>query len=166
MIGMSVALYGQEEQKAAPEDSAKVAQKYQESFGKTGVPTPEAVDAALAKAKKANTIESWEYAAGLADSYANVVEVLREHYATLYNSSRAGRAEGNKPYMRQAADYEKSRNQYLGIRNDVYLNIADLYLAKGNKSVALSYAMTAVQLTSAELNVRGVNLIKKIIEYR
>jgi len=41
-----------------------------------------------------------------------------------------------------------------------------LYLAKGDKAVALSYVVTAVKLSAAEPNRIGEDLIKQIIEYK
>ena len=160
-------LYGQETKKEAQGDSEKLAQQYLDTFEKTGVPAPTAVEAAFAKATKESTIENWEFAARLANTYANVVDVLRDHYADLYYESKSSYSRGgNTGYLEKAAEYERKRNEYLGKRNEAYLNLADLYLAKGNKSRALSYAMTAVRLSGAYPNTRGENLIKKIIEFQ
>jgi hypothetical protein len=144
--------------------SEELAKQYLDAFKKTGIPTPKAVDAAFQKAKTAGTIEAWTEAASMANSYANVIDVLTGHYSDLYYASRSG-GDGNYAYISKAADYEKIRNRYLKRRNDAYIELAKLYLAKGDKARALSYAVTAVKLSRAEPNTVGENLIRQIIDY-
>lgn len=162
LIGGSQA---QDEKKAAADDSEKLAQKYLETFEKTGVPTSGAVKAAVSKAKKENTIEAWELAARLANTYANVVDVLREHYSNLYHAFKSWDKSRAESCGKRAREYEVKRLVFLGLRNEAYLDLAQLHLEKGHKSLALSYAMTAVRLSGLYPNERGEDLIKKIIEY-
>ena len=145
--------------------SEEVARQYLEAFRKSGIPTSKAVDAAVAKARAAGSIEAWTEAARIANSHANVVDVLTSHYSRLYSASRAGRSSGDFALINKAADYERVRNRYLRIRNDAYLELAKLYLAKGDSLNALSYVTTAVKLSGVEPNSPGEELIKQIIEY-
>jgi hypothetical protein len=147
------------------DESKELIDKYLAEFQKTGVPTPSAVDAAFQQAKQANTIDAWLAAAKIANSYANVVDVLKAHYSGLYDSSRAADSP-NQAYINTAANYEGVQNQYLQRRNDAYLVIARLYLAQGDKGNALSYAVTAVQLSGVAPNTDGEALIRQIVEYQ
>ena len=139
--------------------------KYLTEFKKSGVPTPGAVDAAFSAAEKANTLESWSAAARLANAYANIVGVLKNHYATLYDAG-AARLSGRNDLLNTAVVYEQAQNSYLQRRNDAYLRIAKIYLSRGDKAQALSFAITAVQLSGAEPNLEAESLIKQVIEYR
>jgi len=146
------------------EESEALARQYFDSFRKSGVPTAQTVKAAVERAKQQDTIEVWNDAAGIANTYANVVDVLTHHYSALYYASRSGSGSGNYGYLTKAADYEKIRNRYLRIRNDAYLQLAKLYSAKGDKAQALSYVVTAVKLSGAEPNAEGEALIRQYIE--
>ena len=68
-------------------------------------------------------------------------------------------------YLKTAASYEDARNKYLGMRNDAYIRLARIYLEKGEKAKALSFAVTAVKLSGVRPNTAGEELIRKIIEY-
>jgi hypothetical protein len=168
---------GQQQEKPgsiqAPKTAAETqTQEYLATFEKDGVPILGAVEAALTKAKKENTIETWANAARLANSYANVVSLLDEHYMSKFehdarSASETGRIKLQIKYMEESGAYGKADNQYKNVRNDCYLSIAELYLKQGSKASALSYAMTAVRLTGATGSItRGEALIKKIIEYK
>jgi hypothetical protein len=149
------------------DQSEELSKKYLDAFNKSGIPTPKTVEAALQKARTSGTIESWQNAASIANSYANVVDVLKKHYAYLYDVSKYGsRGGGNMSYINAAADYERVQNKYLKMRNDAYIELARLYLAKGDKAKTLSYVVTAVKLSGAESNKIGEELIKQIIEYQ
>jgi|GEM_PF-2536444 len=178
MIGVSYTLLGQQQEKQVSirrlESAAETqTQEYLASFETDGVPTLGAVKAALAKAKAENTIETWMKAARLANSYSNVVDVLSEHYLSYYQKLQQGAAtfpalqqSAEKLYTKEQRKYDSTYRSYKTVRNDCYLSIAELYLAQGNKASALSYTMTAVELTGGdELITRGEALIKKIIEY-
>jgi hypothetical protein len=67
--------------------------------------------------------------------------------------------------MTKATEYERTRNHYIGIRNDAYIELAKLYLAKEDKAKALSYLLAAVRLSVPEPNTKGEALIRQIIEY-
>lgn len=140
--------------------SERIAKEYLDSFRQTGVPTTAAVTAALQKAKASPSVTTWQLAAKIANSYANAVSVLKEHYSTLYNQNRNG------DYIHKAAEYEKVENQYLAIRNNAYIELAKLYLQQGDKATALSFAATAVRLSGDTPNTDGEQLIKLIIEYK
>lgn len=144
--------------------SEELARQYLDAFNKSGVPTPTTVESVTQKAKTAGTIAAWTEAAAIANSYANVVDVLTDHYSTLYYASRSGSGGGNYSYIKKAAAYETMRNSYLKKRNDAYIALAMLYLAKGDKAKALSYLVTAVKLSEAEPNIAAENLIKQIVE--
>ena len=146
------------------DQSEALAKQYLDSFKKTGVPTAQTVTAAIEKARQQGTIEAWSEAAAVANAYANVVDVLTDHYSKLYYASRSGRGDGNFAYISKAADYEKLRNQYLKLRNDAYLEVAKLHSAKGEKAKALSFVITAVSLSGAEPNAEGEKLIRQLIE--
>jgi len=177
-IGISWTLYGQQQEKPrstqAPETAAEMqTQEYLAAFEKDGVPTYGAVEAAFAKAKKENTIETWANAAQMANSLANVVSLLDEHYESKYeHDARSAESELDRvklriKYMEESRAYNEDQNLFKGVRNDCFLMIAELYLKQGNKASALSYAMTAVKLTGDGLDItRGEALIKKIIEYK
>jgi hypothetical protein len=171
-LGLTMTLFAQQKQVAnVPVDADSMAeaetQKHLKAFAKSGVPTPQIVEAALAKAKKENTIESWTSASRLANAYANVVDVLYEHYMDAWNSAkRVKSADKEGKYFRIVLDYEEKRSKHHQIRNDCFLNIAEIHLTNGNTASALSYAMTAVSLSGSEPNLRGEALIKKIIEYK
>jgi hypothetical protein len=145
--------------------SKDLLREYLSSFEKSGIPTPSAVEAALGRAQAENTIDAWHTAATLANTYANVVDVLCDHYAGLYKSSESTYG-GNMSYLSTAVDYERKRNTYLAMRNDAFLKIARLHLEKGETAEALSFAVTAVELSGMAPNVKGVALIREIIEYQ
>jgi|SRR5882672_8093610 len=147
------------------DQSEELAKQYLDSFKRTGVPSPDAVNASVKKAQLAGTIEAWTEVAAVANSYGNVVDVLRDHYSKLFSASRDSRGSGNLAYISTAADYEKARNRYYGIRNDAYIQLARLYLAKGDKARALSYVVTAVKLSGIQPNDAGEKLIKEIVGY-
>lgn len=147
------------------DQSEELMQKYLEAFKKSGVPTPKAVDAALQRARQAKSIESWVQAARIANTYANVVDVLTSHYSQLYYASRSAGSGGDYSLINKAAAYERVRNRYLMMRNDAYIELAKLYLAKGDAAAALSYVTSAVKLSAAEPNVAGEALIKQIVQY-
>lgn len=140
--------------------SDALAKQYLDAFEKSGVPTPRAVDAALAKAKAAGTPEDWLDAARVANAFANVADALCDHYASVYRST------DNQRHLHTAAEHEQTRNRYLSLRNQAYLEVARLHLAKGDSARALSYAITAVQLSGAEPNTAGEALIRKITDYK
>ena len=148
----------------ALDQSEAMAKQYLESFKKTGVPTASAVLAAVEKAKQQGTIDAWTEAAAIANAFANVVDVLTDHYSGLYYASRSGSGGGTFSYISKAADYEKIRNRYLAIRNNAYLELAKLYAAKGDKAKALSFVVTAVSLSGTQPNTEGEALIKQYIE--
>jgi hypothetical protein len=150
---------------ATLDQSEEMAKQYLDAFKKSGVPSPGAIDAAVKKAQSAGTIDAWTEAAGVANSYANVIDVLTNHYSKLYHASRDSRGQGNYGYISTAAKYEKIRNRYLAIRNDAYIQLARLYLSKGDQAKALSYVVTAVKLSGAEPNTAGEQLIKQIVNY-
>ncbi len=162
--------HGQAKPEAQPggglNQSEELAKKYLDGFRESGVPTPGSVDAALKQAESKKTIEAWQMAAKLANSYANVVDVLCAHYSKLFSASRSGSGDGNMAFISTAADYETKRNVYLGIRNAAYLRIARLYLGQGDKAQALSFAVTSVELSGSEPNLEGEVLIRQIIEYK
>jgi len=120
-----------------------------ESFRKSGVPTPKIVDAAFAKAKNTPSIENWLAAASVANAYGRVVDVLCENFTRAY----------------AAVVYERVRNTYYDYRNTAYLEVAKLYLAKGDKAMALSYATTAVELSGSIHNQPAEKFVREIIEY-
>jgi hypothetical protein len=181
VIGFSYTLLGQQQEKQASTQQRESAaetqtQEYLATFEKDGVPTLGAVKAALAKAKAENTIETWASAARLANSYSNVVDVLSEHYLEVYQNLLKKTSESSltrdlEPrlltmFSETLGKYDSTRNEYRAVRNECYLSVAELYLAQGNKASALSYAMTAVELTGGDGSIqRGEALIKKIIEY-
>jgi hypothetical protein len=146
-------------------ESEELTQKYLETFKKTGVPTPKTIEAAFLKAKSEGAVSSWEEAARIANNYANVIDVLTSHYSKLYYASRSGRGSGDHNLISKAADYERVRNRYLKMRNDAYIELARLYLTKGDGARALSYLSTAVRLSGVEPNLSGETLIKQIIQY-
>lgn len=150
-----------EEHGAVLDPSEELLKKYVDGFRENGVPTRKAVDAALKQANDTNTLESWEMVARLANKYANVVDVLYKHYWGLYRNT-----DGPKVKLGfKAVPYEKKSNEYRGIRNDAYIRIAKLHLKRGDKAQALSYAVTAVELSAAEPNEEGEALILEIIEF-
>jgi hypothetical protein len=104
--------------------SEQIAKEYVDAFLQTGIPTPNAIDAAFKKAKETPILENWNIAARMANSYANVVDVLTDHYLGLYNTSKSRYGDGNMKYLQTAADYEKTRNKNLAMRNDAYLELA------------------------------------------
>ena len=180
-VGISVTLYGQQEQKQDSNDASAIvadeqAEKYLATFEKDGVPTQGALDAAIAKAKKENTIETWANAARLANSHSNVLEVLYNHHRAVYRNEKAHAADSDSPSLLVVLNelrtvivdkYEVPVQKSRIVRNDCFLNMAELYLEQGNKVSALSYAMTAVKLTDDGQDItRGEALIKKIIEYK
>jgi len=145
--------------------SEELAQTYLDALVKSGVPTSSAAEVVLHKAQVNGTIELWEVVASLANSYAHVVGVLRNHYADLSQASKSGGKPDPSPFMTKATQYERTRNHYIGIRNDAYIELARLYLAKDNKAKALSYLLAAVRLSAPEPNTKGEALIRQIIEY-
>ncbi len=145
--------------------SEDIAQTYLDALVKSGVPTSSAADVVLHKAQLNGTIELWEVVASLANSYAHVVGVLRNHYADLSQASKSGGKPDPSPFMTKATQYERARNHYISVRNDAYVELAKLYLAKDNKAKALSYLLAAVQLSALEPNTKGEALIRQIIEY-
>lgn len=150
---------------ASLEQSETIAKEYLETFKKSGVPTPQAVAAAIAKAKAQPSVEAWTEVATIANAYANVVDVLKDHYSTLYYSSRSGGSGGVYDYISKAANYEGVRNRYLAMRNDAYIELAKLFAAKGEKAKALSFVVTAVKLSGSKPNTEGEALIKQLVEY-
>ena len=147
------------------DESAELAEQYLDDFKKTGVPTPGAVDSAFQTAATAGTIESWIKAASMANSYANVVGVLDDHYSDLYYASKTGGYNVPSNWLSAAVDYGKMRNSYLKRRNDAYIELAKLYLATGDKAAALGYLVTAIKLSGERPNTDAENLIRQIIEY-
>ena len=124
------------------DQSEELSQRYLDAFKKSGVPTPKAVEAAFQKARASGTIESWQAASSIANSYANVVDVLKRHYSYLYDVSKLSyRGGGNMRYIETAANYEGVQNKYLQMRNDAYIELAKLHLAKGDRARALSYVV-------------------------
>jgi len=164
LIVFSGACQSQTSQAGDTQDTEEIARRYIESFRKSGVPTAQAVTAAVSKAQETNTIANWELAARLANSYANVLGAMKEHYSDLWRSSRSGSRPGVRDYIEKAADYERSQNTYLQIRNDAYLSQAELHLKAGDKSAALSLAMTSMRLSGVSPNIRAEEMIKRIIE--
>jgi type II secretory pathway pseudopilin PulG len=79
-----------ENEKVNLDQSEEVLKQYIASFAKTGIPTPKAIEAAIKKAQSDPTIKAWEDVATIANSYANVIDVLSNHYAKLYYASRSG----------------------------------------------------------------------------
>lgn len=151
-------------ERPAPPNSEELTKKYSDAFRDNGVPTPGAVDASFKQAETTNTIESWLAAAKLANSYADVVGVLKEHYAKLFDASEASGVPQHE-YLSTAVEYEKKQNEFLGKRNDAYIKISRLYLAQGDKAHALSFAVASVELSASEPNKEGEDLIRQIIEY-
>ena len=142
----------------------KTKDQYLKSFGETGVPTPRAVRAQFSEASKLNTIESWEKAAKIANAYANVVEIIKDHYSDLYRYEKASR--GNpREFLSKAADYETMQNTYLRKRNKAYFEMAKLYFSKGNLASALSYVIIVIQTSTTEHQTEGLNLMKRVIEF-
>ena len=148
------------------QDTEAIAQRYIEAFRKSGVPTPDAVNAALSKARESSTTQNWEIVARLSNSYANVLGAMKDHYSNLYRSSRSGSSGPTRYYIERAADYETQQNNYLSIRNDAYISQAELFLAAGNKANALSLAMTSMRLSGISPNTKAEELIKRIVEYK
>lgn len=138
--------------------SDDTARKYLEAFTKSGVPTSDAVSEAFQKAKSSNTTEAWKMAASVANSYANVIDALSDHYAAVYSNDK------RMETIRAAADYETVKNSYLELRNQAYLTLAAILYEKGESAAALSYALTAVKLSSLKVNRPGEELIKKIVK--
>lgn len=147
-------------------NSEQVAMEYLDSFQQTGIPTPNAIEAAFKTARQTPSVENWETAAKMANSFANVVDVLADHYSGLYYRSRSGYSDGNFTYLTSGEAYEVTRNKYLALRNDAYIELAKIYLAKGEKAKSLSFAVTAVKLSGSSPNTEGEQLIRKIIEYQ
>lgn len=166
LIVFSGACHSQTTQAGDTQDTEAISQRYIESFRKSGVPTGEAVTAAVSKAKATNKIPDWEFAARLANSYANVIGAMKEHYSALYRSSLSVSRSGNSLFLDRAVEYEKSQNIYLAIRNDAYLSQAELHLKAGNKSAALSLAMTSMRLTGDSPDYKAEEMIKRIIELK
>jgi hypothetical protein len=150
----------------ASEDTELTARRYIESFKQSGVPTPSGVVAAVEKAKLSNKIADWEFAARIANSYANVVGELKSHYSKLHTRSAQYTRYGNEDYLNKAVEYEEIQNQYLQTRNDAYLSQSELYLQAGNKASALSFAMTAMSLSGASPNTRAEEIMRRIVEYK
>lgn len=71
----------------ALDQSAELAKEYLNAFKKSGTPTPKAVDAAFEKARSSGAVEDWTLAAEIANSYANVIDVLSKHWYGLYLNS-------------------------------------------------------------------------------
>jgi hypothetical protein len=145
--------------------SDQITKEYLDSFEQTGVPTPGAVTAAFQKAKDSPSIENWQLAAKSANTYANAVDILTQHYSRLYEASTSGGGTAEKKYISAAVVYERTRNKYMTMRNDAYLEIAKLFLEQGDKAKALSFAAAAVRLSALEPNVTGEQLIRSIIEF-
>jgi hypothetical protein len=144
----------------------QLTKQYLNAFQQTGVPTPGTVTAAFQKARASSSIDDWQLAAKIANSYANVVDVLTEHYSRVYHASKSGYSGGGEmKYISTAADYERVRNKYLGMRNDAYLQIAKLYLQQGDQTKALSFAVSAVSLSADKPNTDGEQLIRSIIQF-
>jgi len=78
-----------EDKKSAPNDSEKITQQYLDSIEKTGVPKSASMAAAFAESKNESTIASWDVATGLANQYSNVMDVLCDHYQTLYLQTKS-----------------------------------------------------------------------------
>lgn len=177
-IGIGAALYGQQEKKPAQAAKAEViadeqVEKHLAAFEKDGVPTHSGVEAAIAKAQEDNTIESWAAAAKMANEYSNVISVLDEHYKKKYEEeanladSQNDRLKLKIAYLESSGAYNMTHNECKKIRNQSYLNIAELFLEKGDRASALSFAMTAVELSGGTVPIeRGEALIKKIVEYK
>ena len=106
--------------------SEDLVKSYTAIFKDTDVPTPEAYVAAYNKATATPSIATWEMAAETANKYANIVGVLKDHYADLYSATQSS------SYIHTAAAYETRQNKYLGDRNNAYLEMAKLYLANGD----------------------------------
>src|SRR5690349_2359661 len=102
---ISASLEAQSSASAATKDqpvldqSEVLAKQYLESFKKTGVPTASTVTAAFEKARQQGTIDAWTEAAAIANTYANVVNVLTDHYSALYYASRSGSGGGTYAYI-------------------------------------------------------------------
>ena len=165
----SIAYADEPAQPAAPDQSldrsAAISKKFLEAFQESGVPTPKAVEAARAQAFAANTVEAWNLFAKIANSYANVLDSLSDHYARCYQATRGGGGYGERKLIETAAKYETERNTYLELRNGAYLQIANMHLAAGDPAKALSMAITAIELSGDKPNEAGENLVKQIVQY-
>jgi hypothetical protein len=139
----------------------RLAKSFVSSYKKSGVPTPKLVAKALSTAQKSNSLENWQKVASLANSYGNSVDVIKDHYYQYYLGERTYRSS----YLSKAAAYEKIQNKHLQIRNDAYLKMSGILKSQGRLAEALSYAITAVQLTGSDINSQGVSQIESIIEF-
>ena len=137
--------------------SDETAQQYLETFTKSGIPTSDAVSEAFQKARSSNTTEAWKIAASVANSYANIIDALSDHYAAVYRNDK------RRENIQMAADYETVRNSYLEQRDQAYLALAAILYEKGEPAAALSYALTAIKLSSLKVNRTGEELIWKIV---
>jgi hypothetical protein len=139
--------------------------RYLEAYGKWGVPTPKAVDAAFARAKTTQTIDSWLAAGEVANRYADVLKVLADYYDKQYRMLQRELGSSVSPVLQASLQtsirFDSLVLRYLTMRDEAHVAVASLYLDKGDRTHALSYALAALHSGSGS----AADLVRKIIDF-